>query len=832
MKNLLPIATQHFDNAGKVLGSGKVYVYDAGTLTPATIYADIDGAGVLSNPVILNSAGRVSNGQIFVDNEFYDVVVTTAGGTTVEVVSSVCGIVSFGQSVTPSVVFEETFTATAGQASFLLSNSYAVSSHTLQVFVNGSAQVAGTDYAETSSTSITFASGLNADDVVNTRIFDVAPSVSTTAALTLVTDTAGYYATNTVEGVLAEIGDAVFAVDSSAYITPQQYGAVGNGVDDDTVAIKAFFDACFNDGRRGFIPAGEYVVQAGNLVYDNGFVEKTFPVIDTAGYQAVTFLAKDGTDAPFLTISNGTATGSAGKYWLGGRLGGFTYSQNGKTAASGQHVLDLRGCWKTEFGYIRGLDNGGDILHYGQALYAGSNPDPYALTFLSFDGLEGARNGGRVLFNDNWVGLNGCTFKAIRAIETGLGAIYGFGAANTFGFISAGECRGWAIDDGTASAVTGGSPSRINISMAEIDGCENGVKLNRTQASDLVGFRFIHRYRFAPNTTSLYWPRTCLDLCGGSLAGNVFELDFQTMHRVEAAMSSSALNLVVGPNPITTTSGSSTITFTTTDDHTFANGWTVAIQGATNTGGIAAADINGDRVITVTGMKTFTVTAGAAATASTTGGGTAVKLSPLEALGTFINCHNNASINGRFEQYEDNNAGFATLTAEPDRLVSNFTINSNAVFTRLYRPLYDSQVKNGVTVRGTSGIAIGSTVGAAGKLILGTVVYNRANQYDSTTGVWTAPFNGWVRFDSSVMATWAGTSTIAVGFNDSTGTYQGVACSSSHTITGNTTLQHTWVVQVTKGNQYFLLAATGTGSTTTTTAYGNETSFSAYPLTN
>jgi len=55
-------------------------------------------------------------------------------------------------------------TATAGQTLFNLSSTYVVGSDVLQVFVNGLLLVKTLDYTETSSSSVTFTSGLSLGD--------------------------------------------------------------------------------------------------------------------------------------------------------------------------------------------------------------------------------------------------------------------------------------------------------------------------------------------------------------------------------------------------------------------------------------------------------------------------------------------------------------------------------------------------------------------------------------------------------------------------------------------------------------------------------------------
>lgn len=63
------VAAQFFDNSGNVLTGGKIYTYLAGTTTPVATYTTSVGNVPWSNPIILNSAGRVSgSGEIWVSS--------------------------------------------------------------------------------------------------------------------------------------------------------------------------------------------------------------------------------------------------------------------------------------------------------------------------------------------------------------------------------------------------------------------------------------------------------------------------------------------------------------------------------------------------------------------------------------------------------------------------------------------------------------------------------------------------------------------------------------------------------------------------------------------
>ena len=68
--NLSPVggaAAQFFDNDGNVLSGGLIYTYLAGSTTPATTYTTSAGNIAHSNPIVLDSAGRVPSGEIWLN---------------------------------------------------------------------------------------------------------------------------------------------------------------------------------------------------------------------------------------------------------------------------------------------------------------------------------------------------------------------------------------------------------------------------------------------------------------------------------------------------------------------------------------------------------------------------------------------------------------------------------------------------------------------------------------------------------------------------------------------------------------------------------------------
>lgn len=315
-------------------------------------------------------------------------------------------------------------------------------------------------------------------------------------------------------------------------VSVKDFGADATGATNATTALLNFFNHCINTGTPGHIPAGNYLVTAGVLAFDNGFVDKAWPDITTDGYDRVTFLRADATDAPMITLSNGTATSGGGNYWNGGSLGGITFDQNGKATGSSQHGLSLRGVWGTKFGWMRGQSLGGSLIYHPFFMLSGTNPDPYAVTFCSFAGVEANFCARYAIENQNGVGFNGCSVEILRAIECQLGGWYGLGAGNRVDIVSMGSVQGWAFDDGSATGGPSGA-SRFILGIAELDNVENGFRLNNVKNFDLGMARFVHRYQFSPNASTLYWPRQCVSLAGGT-SPNAQDITGRFFHRLES----------------------------------------------------------------------------------------------------------------------------------------------------------------------------------------------------------------------------------------------------------------------------------------------------------
>ena len=170
---------------------------------------------------------------------------------------------------------------------YTLSNSYEPGNGTLHVYINGVRQEVGYGYAETNDSTVTFDSAPANGDRLLFLVNPYAPQ--TTADANNVTYThpaSGAVATN----VGARLSQTVSVKD---------FGAVGDGVTDDTAAIQAAIDAVESVGSgRVFFPRGEYLVSSTITLSNTGvelFGDGPGNMVNTT----------PGTDAP--TIIKGTS---------------------------------------------------------------------------------------------------------------------------------------------------------------------------------------------------------------------------------------------------------------------------------------------------------------------------------------------------------------------------------------------------------------------------------------------------------------------------------------------------------------------------------------------
>jgi len=128
-------AAQFFTNSGIPLSGGKLYTYAAGTTTPATTFTSVSGATPHSNPIILNSAGRVATSEVWLDNTQYKFLLKDSNDVLIATYDNIWGIgAAGGTEVKVSVIFNAT--GTGSNTTFAL-GAVPTSENTTNVYING-----------------------------------------------------------------------------------------------------------------------------------------------------------------------------------------------------------------------------------------------------------------------------------------------------------------------------------------------------------------------------------------------------------------------------------------------------------------------------------------------------------------------------------------------------------------------------------------------------------------------------------------------------------------------------------------------------------------------
>ena len=139
-------AAQFFTNSGVPLTGGKLYTYAAGTTTPQTAYTSSSGVTAHANPIILDSAGRVPGGEIWLTSPPYKFVLNTSADVLIATYDNITGTGAAAYQV-------QNFTGTGSQTVFTLSTASLGENFTF-VYINGVYQQK--DSYTVSGTTVTF----------------------------------------------------------------------------------------------------------------------------------------------------------------------------------------------------------------------------------------------------------------------------------------------------------------------------------------------------------------------------------------------------------------------------------------------------------------------------------------------------------------------------------------------------------------------------------------------------------------------------------------------------------------------------------------------------
>jgi len=124
-------AAQFFTNTGAVLTGGKLYTYAAGTTTAQATYTTNAGNTARTNPIILDSAGRVPDGgEIWLTSSQYKFVLKNSTDVLIATWDNIFGA---GTSSIP-IIYNSS--GTGSQTTYALGGT-PINENTTNVYVNG-----------------------------------------------------------------------------------------------------------------------------------------------------------------------------------------------------------------------------------------------------------------------------------------------------------------------------------------------------------------------------------------------------------------------------------------------------------------------------------------------------------------------------------------------------------------------------------------------------------------------------------------------------------------------------------------------------------------------
>jgi hypothetical protein len=513
-------AAQFFDNNGVILSGGKIFTYAAGTTTPQASYTSASGVTPHSNPIILDSAGRVPGGEIWLtDGLVYKFVIETATGILLGTYDNITGVNSNFVNYT---IQEEVITATAGQTVFNLSTiNYTPGTNSLSVYIDGVNQYVGDSYLETDSNTVTFTAGLH-----------VGAEVKFTTA---VQSTSGAVDASIVSYDPPFIGSVVTTVEDklAQYVSVKDFGAVGDGVADDTAKIQAAINYMAPIGGTILFPAGTYKVTSSlNWVQtaDVGAAGIMFQGEGGTGGPlggATTIIKSYIANGPLFQIQGTASSGggaSGSKFYNGGGMSGICL--DGANATGTSQGIRVSGWQYADISDVTIMNFPGDgVTQYTDPGYPNGD---YSSSTMNFIDCWIWNNKGNGINQTGYIGAFLWQFNKTLFGYCGNGAVI-TSSNNSFidcsfvgcGFSETGTvlAGGISIKAGTAT----GSINRMNIKGCEFDFARVAhITLDYIQTTTISTTRFIFNDR---NATGAMTPPTGINIAPSGAASNIASID-------------------------------------------------------------------------------------------------------------------------------------------------------------------------------------------------------------------------------------------------------------------------------------------------------------------
>ena len=174
-----PPYQQFYDANGDPLNGGLVYTYSAGTDTPKATYTDQAGGTQMTNPIVLDSAGR---SVWFIDGSYKYVVKDSLGNT----IRTVDNVTSFQTLAASADAFFQTFSGDGTTTAFTLSTALGTEEKALLVFLDKKLEPHVSNGAFATDTVWTKGAGWTIAAGVATATGAISTAISQTSLVTLV----------------------------------------------------------------------------------------------------------------------------------------------------------------------------------------------------------------------------------------------------------------------------------------------------------------------------------------------------------------------------------------------------------------------------------------------------------------------------------------------------------------------------------------------------------------------------------------------------------------------------------------------------------------------